>query len=66
MRIPLLFLQNPGGGGGIEPPSCFGPLDSPAKLGTSEAFTQGEAGPKTAGKVPNNPRETGPGPVDRK
>jgi hypothetical protein len=41
-------------------------LDYPAKSRTFAAFPEHEAGLKTAEKVPNNPRKTGPGPVDRK
>jgi hypothetical protein len=41
-------------------------VDYPAKSMTFVAFPEAEAGPKTARKVPKNPRKTGPGPVDRK
>jgi hypothetical protein len=41
-------------------------LDYPAKSRAFAAFPEHGAGPKKARKVLNNPRKTGPGPVDRK
>jgi hypothetical protein len=41
-------------------------LDYPANLRPFTRFPEHDVRPKTAGKNPNNPRKTGPGPVDRK
>jgi hypothetical protein len=49
----------------ISGPSTEKVLDYPAKSKTFATFPESKAGPKKARKVPNNPRKTGPGPVDR-
>jgi hypothetical protein len=41
-------------------------LDSAVKPGTFGDFPEDQIGPKTAQEDPNNPRKTGPRPVDRK
>jgi hypothetical protein len=47
-------------------PSTEKVLDSPANSRTFAAFPQDEASPKRAHKGPDNPEETGPGPVTLK